>query len=103
MSALLWVDTPKGVAIDLGSPLRLLGVFAEMERVAGDAYDEFADLFGVPDATMEDGEDVEPEWLADVQRQAVQFLTRFKAAGLSEDAVAVLEDLAAGPPDGAAG
>lgn len=82
MSALIWVDTEKDWAIDLGDPFRLLTLFAKMNKLLsksefnGDEYVRFGELFGVPDATMGQ-EDVHEEWLADVKRQASQFLEEF--------------------------
>lgn len=91
MSALLWVDTSADEAIDLGNPLHVMESFAEMERVCGDSYDEFADLFGVPEATM-DQDDVDPSWLSDVRVQASEFLSRF-GGELGDGARGVLEAL----------
>ena len=82
MSALIWVDTEKDYAIDLGNPFRLLTVFAEMDKLLpeseynGNEYINYGELFGVPGATM-DNDDVDPEWLADVKRQASQFLKKY--------------------------
>lgn len=73
MSAYLHVG---GESINLGNPFALLAAFADMGRAAGGRYSEFADLFGVPDATMEDG-DLDPAWLADVKQQAKRFAQEF--------------------------
>ena len=92
MSALLWIDTDSDRAIDLGNPFTLLGSFADMEKACGDAYDSYAELFGVPDATMGQ-EDADPVWLNSVRRQAADFLNRF-GGKLGQDSLAVLQDLA---------
>jgi hypothetical protein len=92
VSAYLWIDAAKNDALNLGDPFRLLAAFAELGRVVGDRYDEFADLFGVPDATMDDA-DADPAWLADVRAQAARLAAEFPEA-LHDDTRALLADLA---------
>lgn len=91
MGALLWIDTDKDEAISLGDPFRLRAAFAEMARVVGSGFAAYAELFGVPDACAEQ-EDVDPDWLALVRRQAGQLL-REHGRDLGDVAQAVLAQL----------
>jgi hypothetical protein len=73
MSALLWVDTHRDVAIDLGvDGFDLYKVFAQMDHAVG-GMAGFEELFGVIEAS-EIQDDVDPAWLLKVREQAGRFL-----------------------------
>ncbi len=77
MSVTLWIDTPTEKTIELGPTLATYRAFSEMQSAAGAAWQaEYADLAGVL-TQCEDQEDADPEWLADVQSQAAQFLKSY--------------------------
>src|SRR4051794_38687319 len=103
MTMTLWIDTEKEETIELGATLACYKAFAEMGRVAGGAWQtDYEALAGVL-SQCEDQEDADPDWLADVRKQAKQFLADHN--GISEEAQAILgqlageEDFAERPPD----
>lgn len=87
------LNLPSGDTLDLGSPVVMLGTFAELERVAGDDFERYAELFGVRDTVLEELTP-EADWYADVKEQASEFLDDHRAT-LSANAIALLESLAA--------
>jgi hypothetical protein len=92
MSATLWLDSKAEKTIELGGTLSLYEAFAGMAKVAGASYlTDWPALFGVPSA-VEDQEDVDPTWLADVQEEAARFLTKFP--DVNDNAREILEQLA---------
>jgi hypothetical protein len=90
MSFLLWTDEEKDQAIDLGDPFSVLAAFGEMGRLDhGKAY---ATLYEVPHLGEQE---VPPDWVARVRREARAFLAEYKAK-LGEAAVWILQTLAGG-------
>ena len=93
MSVTLWIDTEREETIELGGTLVVYKAFADMARAAGKRWKtDFADLSGVL-SQCEDQTDADPEWLADVRRQAKLLLGHYEHH-LSADAQGILQQLA---------
>jgi hypothetical protein len=98
MTMTLWLDTDAEQTIELGGTLEAYAAFAEMARAVDETYDEYADLFGVPEQCANQ-DDADPEWLEDVKRQAQAMLDGYRDK-LGANAVDILEQLAADTPTG---
>lgn len=93
MSVTLWVDTDADETIELGPTLPCYAAFAHMARVAGDEWEsEYGALAGVL-TQCELQDDADPDWLADMRRQAGEYLARFGDA-LTGDERDILTELA---------
>lgn len=94
MSATIWIDTPNEVTLDLGGTLQLYAIFQEMAKVAGKGFAKtYPELFGVPSQT-EDTADADRGWLADVIKQAGQYLADHgdKVSPMAKDLLRQLAD-----------
>lgn len=77
--------------INLGNPFTLLSTFSDLEKIVGDEYESYAELFGVPDATMDDVQ-VDDEWMATVKQQVKVLASKYKDA-IPAQAAATLADI----------
>jgi hypothetical protein len=75
MSQILWSNFEREEGVDLGDVFLLLQDFSLMAKAAGGETDPWPDLFDVPNLTME-GDDVDPETLANIRAQSKDFLER---------------------------
>lgn len=78
MAHTLWTDLGREEGIDLGDPFALLADFRAMELASGGDAGRWAELFAVPDMTIDDDE-AGPEVLAKIAAQAHDFLARHGA------------------------
>lgn len=89
MTATLWLDTEKELTVELGGTQQLYRAFADMAKACGPGcYTEYPDLFGVV-SQVESQEDADPEWLADVRKQASAFMAKYP--GVATDVLKLLE------------
>jgi predicted RNase H-like HicB family nuclease len=97
MTATLWIDSGKDLAVELGGTLRAYSLFSEMAKAAGDDYlAEWPALFGVM-AQVESQEDADPEWLKELGEEARQFEVEH-GGELSAEANRLLETLTLASP-----
>jgi hypothetical protein len=98
MTATLWLDYAHDKYIPQGGTLKLYQAFANMADAAGPDYlQRWPDLFGVV-TQVEWQEDADPEWFADMRREASDFLDAYEDQ-LSPEAVFILKQLSGAPYD----
>jgi hypothetical protein len=94
MGVTLWIDTTKDDGLELGGTIPVYQAFTEMQRLVGQQrwQMQYPALGGVL-TQCEWQRDADPDWLAEVRRQAQKMLDRHRE-GLSQDAQNLLANLA---------